>query len=124
MVGLERLTIFHPAVRLTLFRTSQFPPHSSRVPQWQRRAIFCNRPRMVRILDMAMSSSASLRRESASQRFDAGGWTESEKQSADYERIGILVPAERVSGQRRYDATVLQRLAVSSVHGKPDSRGR
>jgi len=43
---------------------------------------------------------------------DAGGWTESEKQSADYERIGILVPAERVSGQRRYDATVLQRLAV------------
>ena len=27
---------------------------------------------MVRILDMAMSSSASLRRESASQRFDAG----------------------------------------------------
>ena len=67
---------------------------------------------MVRILDMAMSSSASLRRESASQRFDAGVLDRIRKQSADYERIGILVPAERVSGQRRYHATVLQRLAV------------
>ena len=29
-----------------------------------------------------------------------------------YERIGLLPPAERVSGQRRYDATVLYRLAI------------
>jgi len=29
-----------------------------------------------------------------------------------YERIGILVPAARVSGQRRYDSSVLYRLAV------------
>jgi MerR family transcriptional regulator, redox-sensitive transcriptional activator SoxR len=29
-----------------------------------------------------------------------------------YERIGILPPAQRVSGQRRYDSTVLYRLAV------------
>jgi MerR family transcriptional regulator, redox-sensitive transcriptional activator SoxR len=29
-----------------------------------------------------------------------------------YERIGILLPGERVSGQRRYDDTVLYRLAV------------
>ena len=29
-----------------------------------------------------------------------------------YERIGILLPAERTSGQRRYDVTVLYRLAV------------
>lgn len=29
-----------------------------------------------------------------------------------YERIGILLPGERISGQRRYDATVLYRLAV------------
>jgi MerR family redox-sensitive transcriptional activator SoxR len=29
-----------------------------------------------------------------------------------YERIGILPPARRTSGQRRYDATVLYRLAV------------
>jgi MerR family transcriptional regulator, redox-sensitive transcriptional activator SoxR len=29
-----------------------------------------------------------------------------------YERIGILAPADRVSGQRRYDRTVLYRLAV------------
>lgn len=29
-----------------------------------------------------------------------------------YERIGILPPAQRVSGQRRYDNTVLHRLAV------------
>ena len=29
-----------------------------------------------------------------------------------YERLGILLPAERVSGRRRYDATVLYRLAV------------
>jgi MerR family redox-sensitive transcriptional activator SoxR len=29
-----------------------------------------------------------------------------------YERIGILPRAERVSGQRRYDNTVLHRLAV------------
>lgn len=29
-----------------------------------------------------------------------------------YERIGILSPANRVSGQRRYDQTVLYRLAV------------
>jgi DNA-binding transcriptional MerR regulator len=29
-----------------------------------------------------------------------------------YERIGILSPADRVSGQRRYDNTVLYRLAV------------
>jgi MerR family redox-sensitive transcriptional activator SoxR len=29
-----------------------------------------------------------------------------------YEQIGILLPAERVSGQRRYDGAVLRRLAV------------
>jgi len=29
-----------------------------------------------------------------------------------YEKIGILIPAERTSGQRRYDTTVLHRLAV------------
>src|ERR1700684_4576509 len=29
-----------------------------------------------------------------------------------YEQIGILLPARRVSGQRRYDETVLYRLAV------------
>jgi len=29
-----------------------------------------------------------------------------------YEQIGILLPAQRISGQRRYDATVLYRLAV------------
>jgi MerR family redox-sensitive transcriptional activator SoxR len=29
-----------------------------------------------------------------------------------YERIGILPSAQRVSGQRRYDSTVLYRLAV------------
>jgi MerR family transcriptional regulator, redox-sensitive transcriptional activator SoxR len=29
-----------------------------------------------------------------------------------YEEIGILAPARRVSGQRRYDQTVLYRLAV------------
>src|SRR5436305_8513142 len=29
-----------------------------------------------------------------------------------YEQLGILPPAERVSGQRRYDKTVLYRLAV------------
>jgi len=29
-----------------------------------------------------------------------------------YERVGILPPAERTSGQRRYDRTVLYRLAV------------
>jgi MerR family redox-sensitive transcriptional activator SoxR len=29
-----------------------------------------------------------------------------------YEQIGILAPAQRISGQRRYDSTVLYRLAV------------
>lgn len=29
-----------------------------------------------------------------------------------YEQIGILPPAERIGGQRRYDSTALQRLAV------------
>lgn len=29
-----------------------------------------------------------------------------------YERIGLLPPAERLSGQRRYDRTVLYRLAI------------
>ena len=29
-----------------------------------------------------------------------------------YERIGLLPPAQRVSGRRRYDATVLYRLAI------------
>lgn len=29
-----------------------------------------------------------------------------------YEQIGILVPAQRIGGQRRYDETVLYRLAV------------
>jgi MerR family transcriptional regulator, redox-sensitive transcriptional activator SoxR len=29
-----------------------------------------------------------------------------------YERIGVLLPAQRISGQRRYDNTVLHRLAV------------
>jgi MerR family redox-sensitive transcriptional activator SoxR len=32
-----------------------------------------------------------------------------------YERIGLLPPPERVSGQRRYDASVLRRLAVIEV---------
>jgi MerR family redox-sensitive transcriptional activator SoxR len=32
-----------------------------------------------------------------------------------YERIGLLPPPERVSGQRRYDRTVLRRLAVIDV---------
>jgi len=29
-----------------------------------------------------------------------------------YERIGVLLPARRISGQRRFDGTVLHRLAV------------
>jgi DNA-binding transcriptional MerR regulator len=29
-----------------------------------------------------------------------------------YERIGILVPAQRIGGQRRYDTSALHRLAV------------
>src|SRR5215472_3974325 len=29
-----------------------------------------------------------------------------------YEQIGLLPPAQRLSGQRRYDATVLYRLAI------------
>ena len=29
-----------------------------------------------------------------------------------YEQIGLLPPAQRISGQRRYDATTLHRLAV------------
>jgi MerR family transcriptional regulator, redox-sensitive transcriptional activator SoxR len=29
-----------------------------------------------------------------------------------YEQIGILLPAQRISGQRRYDTSVLHRLAV------------
>jgi MerR family transcriptional regulator, redox-sensitive transcriptional activator SoxR len=29
-----------------------------------------------------------------------------------YERIGLLPPAERISGQRRFDATALYRLAI------------
>lgn len=29
-----------------------------------------------------------------------------------YERIGLLPPAQRVSGKRRYDETILQKLAV------------
>ena len=29
-----------------------------------------------------------------------------------YERIGLLPPAQRISGQRRYDPTVLYRLAL------------
>jgi MerR family redox-sensitive transcriptional activator SoxR len=32
-----------------------------------------------------------------------------------YDRIGLLPPAERVSGQRRYDASALRRLAVIDV---------
>ena len=32
-----------------------------------------------------------------------------------YDRIGLLPPAERVSGQRRYDESVLRRLAVIDV---------
>jgi MerR family redox-sensitive transcriptional activator SoxR len=32
-----------------------------------------------------------------------------------YERIGLLAPAERVSGQRRYEPSVLRRLAVIDV---------
>jgi MerR family redox-sensitive transcriptional activator SoxR len=32
-----------------------------------------------------------------------------------YERVGLLPPPERVSGQRRYDASVLRRLAVIDV---------
>ena len=30
-----------------------------------------------------------------------------------YERIGLLPPAQRISGQRRYDSTVLYRLAIT-----------
>ena len=30
----------------------------------------------------------------------------------DYEQIGLLPPAHRISGQRRYDTTVLYRLSV------------
>lgn len=29
-----------------------------------------------------------------------------------YERIGLLPPAQRMSGQRRYDSTILYRLAI------------
>src|SRR5579864_1877089 len=29
-----------------------------------------------------------------------------------YEKIGVLLPGQRISGRRRYDATVLYRLAV------------
>ena len=29
-----------------------------------------------------------------------------------YERIGLLPPAQRISGQRRYDSTALCRLAI------------
>lgn len=29
-----------------------------------------------------------------------------------YESVGILSPPQRVSGQRRYDATALQRIAL------------
>ena len=29
-----------------------------------------------------------------------------------YERVGLLPPAQRISGQRRYDSTVLYRLAI------------
>jgi MerR family transcriptional regulator, redox-sensitive transcriptional activator SoxR len=29
-----------------------------------------------------------------------------------YEQIGLLPPAQRMSGQRRYDTTVLYRLAI------------
>src|SRR5438477_7923896 len=29
-----------------------------------------------------------------------------------YERIGLLPPAQRISGQRRYDSTALYRLAI------------
>ena len=32
-----------------------------------------------------------------------------------YERIGLLPPAERVSGQRRYNPAILRRLAVIDV---------
>ena len=32
-----------------------------------------------------------------------------------YEEIGLLPPPERVSGQRRYDETVLRRLSVIDV---------
>ena len=32
-----------------------------------------------------------------------------------YDRIGLLPPAERVSGQRRYDESALRRLAVIDV---------
>jgi MerR family transcriptional regulator, redox-sensitive transcriptional activator SoxR len=32
-----------------------------------------------------------------------------------YDRVGLLPPAERVSGQRRYDESALRRLAVSDV---------
>src|SRR5207244_11343301 len=30
----------------------------------------------------------------------------------NYARIGLLPPAQRISGQRRYDSTVLYRLAI------------
>lgn len=32
-----------------------------------------------------------------------------------YDRIGLVAPAERVSGQRRYDESALRRLAVIDV---------
>ena len=32
-----------------------------------------------------------------------------------YEEVGLVAPAERVSGQRRYDPSVLRRLAVIDV---------
>ena len=32
-----------------------------------------------------------------------------------YDRVGLLPPAERVSGQRRYDESALRRLAVIDV---------
>src|SRR3954465_2987830 len=35
-----------------------------------------------------------------------------------YERIGLLPAPERVSGQRRYDAAVLRRLAVIDVRAR------
>ena len=35
-----------------------------------------------------------------------------------YERIGLLPPAERQSGQRRYDPTVLYRLAIIQRAGQ------
>ena len=32
-----------------------------------------------------------------------------------YEEVGLLAPAERVNGQRRYDPSALRRLAVIDV---------